>query len=671
MQLQSTFGAFLVAFTIANAAPLLPDHEVNSDMRAWSGKLPEQDRFPNSADIMARDPKGGKGGGSGGSGKPPGKQQDGGNSFTQDVLSNTAGSVISDGIWYGVDQATAENPPAKRSPKGGKGPSKPPGKPVENNQNGGGSFTQDVLSNTAGSVISDGVWYGVDQAANAKRSPKGGRGGGRAGDFGKDVASDVAADTISTGLWYGVDQAANAKRSPKGGRGGGRGPSRLGDFGKDVVSDVVADGISTGIYTGVDQAVNAKRSPKGGRGGGGRGGGRLGDFGKDVASDVIADGISTGIYTGVDQAVNAKRSPKGGRGGGGRGGGRLGDFGKDVASDVIADGISTGIYTGVDQAVNAKRDPRFRFGGFGGLGRFGKDVASDVAAEGVSTGVSAGVDQATNEKRKFSTHEFPKDLNRGGICAGTIEVCGGGPKISTPDVMCAGLNCDKSEDVTGPGASSDDIFAGVPTGADQATNEKRFLDTQTQDHALQKDCGSDKPCNSPKPDPDWSERLSKTHDDLSCAGDEFSCGDKNIYYPAMDDTMAGAIARRGRSRKGSPKSSTPKDSTKDKSTTDKKAGDDKAAPKDEGNDRDTSDNDDSSNSRGGFRDGAKDMALNIVGDAASQAVNYGVQNALYSQPGEAPVPADGEEAIPMEGEEEAVPAEGEEAVVKRALRFFA
>lgn len=199
-----------------------------------------------------RGPTGTKGGSSS---KPP-KSDDskGGPSIGQDILTQTTSNVISDGIWYGVDQATAQDARVKRGAKGGKGgsSSKPPGGQSDE----GSSIGQDILTQTTSNVISDGIWYGVDQAvagdAPAKRSPR----GGRLGQAGKDILADVVSDGISSGIWYGVDQATAesqpAKRSPRGGR--------LRQGGKDVLTDVVPDGISTGIWYGVDEATNEKRS---------------------------------------------------------------------------------------------------------------------------------------------------------------------------------------------------------------------------------------------------------------------------------------------------------------------------------------------------------------------------------------------------------------------------
>lgn len=191
----------------------------------------------------------------GSSSKPP-KSDDskGGPSIGQDILTQTTSNVISDGIWYGVDQAIAQDAPVKRGAKGGKGgsSSKPPG----GQSDGGSSIGQDILTQTTSNVISDGIWYGVDQAiagdAPAKRSPR----GGKLGQAGKDILADVVSDGISSGIWYGVDQATAesepVKRSPRGGR--------LRQGGKDVLTDVVSDGISNGIWYGVDEATSEKRS---------------------------------------------------------------------------------------------------------------------------------------------------------------------------------------------------------------------------------------------------------------------------------------------------------------------------------------------------------------------------------------------------------------------------
>lgn len=258
------------------------DEEANVDKRDISSRFASAKRGP---------PKGSSSG-KGGSSK-------GYSSLGQDILTQTTSNIISDGLWHGVDQAIAGDAPAKRSPRGGKGGSS--GKSSGKKQDGGSSIGQDILTETTGNIISDGIWYSVDQAtsedAAVKRSPRGVR--FRPG--GADVLTDVVTDWVPSGIssWFGGDdetgEGAKVKRSPKGGR------FRQG--GKDVLTDVVSDGISTGIWYGVDEATNAyaklKRSPKGGR---------FRQGGKDVLTDVVADGISTGIWYGVDEATNEKRS---------------------------------------------------------------------------------------------------------------------------------------------------------------------------------------------------------------------------------------------------------------------------------------------------------------------------------------------------------------------------
>lgn len=156
-------------------------------------------------------------------------------------------------MWHGVDQAIGGDAPAKRSPRGGKGGSS--GKSSGKKNDGGSSIGQDNLTETTGNIISDGIWYGVDQAtsedAAVKRSPRSGR-------FRPGGLTNVVTDWVPSGIssWFGGDdetsEGAKVKRSSKGGG--------LRQGGKDVLTDVVSDGISTGIWYGVDEATNEKRS---------------------------------------------------------------------------------------------------------------------------------------------------------------------------------------------------------------------------------------------------------------------------------------------------------------------------------------------------------------------------------------------------------------------------
>ncbi|KAI7782890.1 hypothetical protein LA080_012763 [Diaporthe eres] len=79
-----------------------------------------QDILTQTTSNVVSDGRAANGGKGGSSRKPPRAQSDEGSSIGQDILTLTTSNVISDGIWYGVDQATTESEPVKRSPRGGR-----------------------------------------------------------------------------------------------------------------------------------------------------------------------------------------------------------------------------------------------------------------------------------------------------------------------------------------------------------------------------------------------------------------------------------------------------------------------------------------------------------------------------------------------------------------------
>ncbi|KAG6355301.1 hypothetical protein INS49_003262 [Diaporthe citri] len=166
--------------------------------------------------------------------------------LSNDVLTDVVSDGSSSGIWFGVDQATAESEPVKRSPKGGR------------LRQG----AKDALTDVVSDGISAGIWYGVDKATDEKRSsprlvgltevfPSNGCGSSTPANGG---GSSAPANR-------GNSTPANGGSSPGGdlnnGSGSGSGSGFVQgakDTAKEMTQDIVTDAASGAIVAGIEAA---------------------------------------------------------------------------------------------------------------------------------------------------------------------------------------------------------------------------------------------------------------------------------------------------------------------------------------------------------------------------------------------------------------------------------
>lgn len=314
MQLQSTFGAFLVAFTMVHGAPMIA--QAQQDPAIWGI---EQDAGLNPADnlpvvdkhsspymdnlgaldmtrTVARDtkkspkPKGKSNNLNKAKGAEAGKKTVAGlASILDDKLDkdakdeedtepsscNGGGKKDEDEEKDDKDNDDAEKSsdeedkdkdekeqdkrnlrarsvPARRAPpKSNKSGS--PGKdskPSSNQQDGGSSIGKDIFTTTTSNVISDGILYGVDQALSEEDQPV-----------------KRAPPKSNKGGSPGKDTKPPATQQQDGGS----------SLGKDIFTQTTSNVISDGILYGVDQALSEEEQPAKQK--------RFGDGGSAVGKD--------------------------------------------------------------------------------------------------------------------------------------------------------------------------------------------------------------------------------------------------------------------------------------------------------------------------------------------------------------------------------------------------